>query len=442
MKSRIIALILVIGLAVSLVACGGSATTTAGTTAAATTAGQTTAAATTAGAKASLTFGIWDTYQKPGMEALAAAYTKINPNVTVEVQVTNWDEYWTKLEAAASGGDLPDIFWMHTNEFVKYASNGMLVDVTNIFDGATDAGYDKFPAGLVANVTYDDKIYGVPKDWDTIGLAYNKELFDKAGVKYPDETWTWDSLVEAAKTIKAKTGIFGFAAPYDDQQGFLNTVYQAGGFTVNDGKAGYSQAGTKQGLKYWISLQKDYDFSPTQEAFADADAGTLFQSGQVAMQFLGSWNITPYMDNEDIAGKFDIAILPKCPNPVSGEGRASIYNGLAYSTSTKGKNQAASVEFLKYLGTKDANIIHGNSGAAIPAYNGTSETWLTKFPEINLKAYTDMMAYGIQFPNSKSKSKWKTIEKDTIMEIYNGTKTIDEATAKLDTDIGAILATE
>ncbi len=440
MKTRIIALLLVVGLAISLAACGGSTTTTGATT---TKAGETTASQTTAsGEKVKLTFGIWDTYQKPGMEALAAAYTKINPNVSIEVQVTNWDEYWTKLEAAASGGDLPDLFWMHTNEFVKYASNGMLVDVTNLFQGVADAGYDKFPAGLVANVTYDGKIYGVPKDWDTIGLAYNKELFDKAGLKYPDDTWTWDTLVEAAKTIKEKTGIYGFAAPYDDQQGFLNTVYQAGGFTVKNGVAGYDQAGTKQGLQYWIDLQKKYNFSPTQESFADTDAGTLFQSGQVAMQFLGSWNITPYMDNKDIAGKFDIAILPKCPNPVSGEGRASIYNGLAYATSTKGKNTAATLEFMKFLGTKDANVIHGQSGAAIPAYIGTSETWLTKFPQINLKAYTDMMAYGIQFPNSKTKSKWKTIEKDTIMEIYNGTMSLDDASAKLQTDITAVLATE
>lgn len=440
MKTRILALFLILGLVLSLAACGGSTQTTAapagGDQAA------TTAAPAAGGEKVNLTFGIWDSYQKPGMEALAAAYTAKNPNVTIEVQVTGWDEYWTKLEAAASGGELPDIFWMHTNEFVKYASNNMLVDVTNLYEGVADAGYSNFPEGLVKNFTYDGKLYGVPKDWDTIGLAYNKEIFDKAGVKYPDDTWTWDTLVEAAKTIKEKTGIYGFAAPYDDQQGFLNTIYQAGGFTVADGKTGYNTDAAKKGLSYWISLQKDYDFSPTQEQFADADAGTLFQSGQVAMQFLGSWNITPYMNNEDIKGKFDIAILPKCPAPVSGNGRASIYNGLAYATSTKGKNQAAALEFMKFLGTKEANIIHGESGAAIPAFIGTSETWLTKFPELNLKSYTDMMAYGIQFPGSKTKSKWGPIEKQTIMEVYNGTLTVDEAVAKLETEIGAILATE
>jgi multiple sugar transport system substrate-binding protein len=438
MKSRIIALLLMISLAVSLVACSGNTTTTTTTAAGQTTASQTTAA----GAKTKLTFAIWDTNQKDGMDALAAAYTKINPNVTVEVQVSNWDEYWTKLEAASSGGVVPDLFWMHTNEFVKYASNNLLVDTTKLFDGVADAGYDKFPAGLVANVTYDGKLYGVPKDWDTIGLAYNKELFDKANVKYPDDTWTWDSLVTAAKTIKEKTGVWGFGAPYDDQQGYLNTIYQAGGFSVKDGKVGYNQPGAKQGLKYWIGLQKDYTFSPDQTAFADADVGTLFQSGQVAMTFLGSWNITGYMLNKDIAGKFDIAVLPKCPNPVSGEGRATIYNGLSYAASSKGKNIDATLAFMKFLGTKDANIIHGNSGAAIPAYNGTSETWLTKFPQLNLKAYTDMMAYGVQFPNSKLKSEWKTIEKDTIMEIYNGKLTLDQACAKLETDIGAVLAKE
>ena len=66
-----------------------------------------------------LTFQIWDNTQKSAMEAMAAAYTQKNPNVQIDVQVTSWAEYWTKLEAAATGGSLPDIFWMHTDEILS-----------------------------------------------------------------------------------------------------------------------------------------------------------------------------------------------------------------------------------------------------------------------------------------------------------------------------------
>ena len=56
----------------------------------------------------------WEIYQQAGMEALAAAYHEKHPNVTIEVQISTWSEYWTKLEAMANSNSLPDIFWMHT----------------------------------------------------------------------------------------------------------------------------------------------------------------------------------------------------------------------------------------------------------------------------------------------------------------------------------------
>ena len=110
------------------------------------------------------------------MEALAAAYHEKHPNVTIEVQISAWGEYWTKLEAMANSGSLPDIFWMHTNEFSKYADAGMLADLTDIYEEGADYYYNNFPANLVDNFKYEDRIYGVMKDVDTIGLVYNKQV--------------------------------------------------------------------------------------------------------------------------------------------------------------------------------------------------------------------------------------------------------------------------
>ena len=74
-------------------------------------------------------------------------------------------------------------------------------------------------------------LYAVPKDKDTVGLVYNKEMFDAACVAYPDENWTWDDLVSASEKIYAATGKYGYMAYADDQLGYWNFVYQAGGYT-------------------------------------------------------------------------------------------------------------------------------------------------------------------------------------------------------------------
>ena len=84
--------------------------------------------------KTHLTFQIWDVAQRDGMQAICDAYTEKNPNVEIEVQVTSWNEYWTKLEAAAISNQMPDIFWMHTNEILKYADYGKIADLTDLYD--------------------------------------------------------------------------------------------------------------------------------------------------------------------------------------------------------------------------------------------------------------------------------------------------------------------
>lgn len=185
----------------------------------------------TADGKVKLSFQIWDTAQRAGMQAVIDEYEKTHPNVTIDLQVTSWDEYWTKLDAAAESNQLPDIFWMHTNQILKYADYGMLADVTELYDDEDPEYYEKhFSEISLGNARGSDgKLYGVPKDKDTVGLVYNRALFDQAGVAYPDETWTWDTLCEASAQIYEKTGKYGYMAYADEQLGYWNFVYQAGG---------------------------------------------------------------------------------------------------------------------------------------------------------------------------------------------------------------------
>jgi len=136
--------------------------------------------------KTHLTFQIWDVYQRPGMQAMCDAYTAQNPDVIIEVQATSWNEYWTKLEAAAESNTLPDIFWMHTNQLLYYADFGMLADVTHLYDDIDPDYYENHFSEISRNNASgsDGNMYGVPKDKDNGHLVYNKEMFDAAGVEY------------------------------------------------------------------------------------------------------------------------------------------------------------------------------------------------------------------------------------------------------------------
>ena len=388
--------------------------------------------------KTHLTFQIWDIAQRDGMQAMCDAYTAQHPDVVIEVQVTSWSEYWTKLEAAAESNTMPDIYWMHTDQILYYADFGILADLTDLYDAENPNFYaDHYSEISLSNASgTDGKLYGVPKDKDNVLLVYNKEMFDAAGVAYPDESWTWDDMEAASAQIYQKTGKYGYMAYSDEQLGYWNFVYQNGGYILDENNvyAGYTQPATAEAIKYYVGLQQN-EWCPNQAYFAETTPGTAFFSEQGAMFLEGNWNLLNELKNyPEMVGKWDIAVLPKCPNPVSGDGRATISNGLCYSTAAKGKNLEVVKDVLRFFGSEEGQRIQGESGAAIPAYNGLEDTWSTVFQQfdymIDVQKCYDQFDYVVQYINNATRRKWKSTVADEMVRIYNGAD-IDQSLAHM-----------
>ena len=342
--SRMTAVILVLILLLSLIGCSSSADK-----------------------KTHLTFQIWDVYQRPGMQAICDAYTAKHPDVVIDVQATSWSEYWTKLEASAESNTMPDIFWMHTNQLLYYADFGMLADVTDLYDDVDPNYYEEhFSEISRSNASGSDgRLYGVPKDKDNGLLVYNKEMFDAADVPYPTDDWTWEDLTDASRKIHDKTGKYGFMAYNDDQLGYWCFAYQAGGhiLTADRTKAGYTNPGTVKGIEFYVNMQKE-DWCPDQTYFAETAPGTAFFSEEGAMYLEGNWNLPQLMENyPEMRGKWDLAKLPKCADPVEDsesldqDGRATMSNGLCYSTAAHGKKRDIALDVIKFFGTEEAQRI-------------------------------------------------------------------------------------
>ncbi|MCI9159515.1 MAG: sugar ABC transporter substrate-binding protein [Anaerotruncus sp.] len=389
--------------------------------------------------KTHLTFQIWDVAQRDSMQAICDAYTAKNPDVVIEVQVTSWTEYWTKLEAAAESNTMPDIFWMHTNQILYYSDFGMLADVTDLYDDVDPNFYNEHFSEISRNNASgsNGRLYGVPKDKDNIILVYNKEMFDAAGVAYPDDDWTWDDMTDASAKIYETTGKYGFMAYAEDHLGYWNFVYQAGGYILNEDKtkAGFTQPATMDAMKFYIGIQNE-EWCPTQTYFAETQPGIAFFSELGSMYLEGNWELMnkatsyPNMD-----GKWDIAKLPICPNPASGDGRATISNGLCYSTAARGKNLEVVKDVLKYFGTEEAQRLAGSYGVAIPAYNGTEDSYFEAFEkagyDLDLQIIKDQFDYSIQCVNNASRPKWKSPVGDELIKIYSGQVDIDTGLANM-----------
>ena len=394
----------------------------------------------TSDGKTHLTFQIWDVAQRDGMQAICNAYTALHPDVEIEVQVTSWGEYWTKLEAAAESNTMPDIYWMHTDQILYYADFGMLADLTDLYD-SEDANYyqNHFSDISIGNASgTDGRIYGIPKDKDNVVLVYNMEMFDAAGVAYPDENWTWDDMMEASRKIYDATGKYGYMAYNDEQLGYWNFVYQNGGYILDPETnlhAGYTQSATADAIEYYVNIQKN-DWCPNQNYFAETSPGTSFFSEMGCMFFEGSWNLLNELKNfPEMVGKWDIAPLPKCPNPASGDGYGTISNGLCYSTAAKGRNLEIVKDVLRFFGSEEGQRIQGESGAAIPAYLGQEESWSTVFNTfdyvIDVQVCYDQFDHAVQYINNASRRKWKSNAADEMVKVYAGSQDIQTGLANM-----------
>lgn len=348
----------------------------------------------------SLSFAAWDSNQSPGMQANIELFQQSHPNVDVQLQVTPWNEYWQKLRTSAAAGSLPDMFWMHVNQFELFASSDALMDLTDRINSDPEVSLDNYPVDLVRLYQYQGRQYAVPKDFDTIALWYNRTLFDEAGLAYPDESWDWESLAAAGKALtNPEEGVYGYLVNNDSQAGYWNYIYQNGGAVVRpDGRSGFDMPETIEAIQRYVDFIAEDRIAPP---LTEADDQQFF-SGKIAMRLMGSWSVSSMNDNDYARANLDLAVLPKGP-----ETRATLYNGLGYAVSADTENPEAAWAFEKILAGREGHLLQAEKSAAIPAFEGTLDSWAGSFGvDFNLDAYPDQLEYAVGYPQAPGAAEW------------------------------------
>jgi len=390
-----------------------------------------------ASGKTEISYAIWDSGQEPGIRQIADKFEEKNPDIKINIQVVDWDNYWTMLEAGATGGSLPDTFWMHSNEIYRYGSNEMLLPLDDYLAKSTEAKLENFPDGLNEIYNIKGKQFAVPKDFDTIGLWYNKKMFDEAGIPYPDDTWDWNKLKEVAKKLTKSDGSqYGFGAGLSNQEGYYNFIYQNGGTVITDDKkSGYDDPKTIEALDYYFSFVKE-KLSPA--LTVDKERAEAFQNGQVAMSVFGSWNLSGFSANDYIRENADVAVLPKGPDGT----RATIFNGLGNAIAANTKNPDAAWKWVEYLSSKEAQEMQASLGVAISAYKGTADTWVNSNKDFAIKNYVDMLDYAQIRPYSQTTLKWEDKAYELLKPAYLGEEATKDAAQKTADMMNKELASE
>ncbi|NEB75792.1 sugar ABC transporter substrate-binding protein [Streptomyces sp. SID14478] len=374
--------------------------------------------------RTTISYGMWDPAQAPALQQIIKAFERENPQISVEIQLTPWNTYWTTLRTAMRGGTAPDVFWMNAVNIQLYAANGMLEPLdAHIARDRTPV--DEHPEALVDIYAYKGKQYGLPKDFDTIGLWYNKALFDKAGITYPDSAWTWDDVRDAARELTdPKKRIYGIASEMDRQSKFYPTIFGAGGYVLRDGHSGFADPRSIEGLRFWTDLV-DRGWSPPQSAMAEVRSRNLYLSEQVAMNYDLSAMASFMYATPAIKDHGGVTVLPK------GRKRATVIHGLANVVSVKSRHKQAAWKLVDFLARREAAEIQAKAGITISSYTGTQDAWLKSMPEFDLKNFIDMLDYAVPYPSSRNTAVWEDLEYLLLGAPFSGKGGIEDTARTL-----------
>ncbi len=407
MKRKLLAATLTAAMVLSLAACGGSSSSSSSGTA---------ASGSGASGSGELQVNIWDNNQLAGLQQIADEWTE-ESGVKVKINVVDWDNYWTLLEAGASGGQMPDVFWMHSNTAQMYMENDLLLNLDDYIakDDAIDLA--NYYEGVVDLYNRDDNgsQYALPKDHDTIALLYNKAIFDKYGVEYPTDDWTWEDVRDAAAKITEAgkaDGVYGYAInTSNNQDGWYNIIYDYGGQVITDDHKG-TTIGSDEAKAGMEMLRQILEVSAPQTVVAETGTDSLFNSGLAAMITQGSWMINTFYKAEH-HDDYAWAMLPYAD--VNGNGqcdkgeRYSAYNGLGWAAAANTADPDAAYSLISYFCSEKAQKEQAALGVTMGGMKGVSEDFANAFEGMDVSAFTRAEEEGDLFfrPYTRNTTVWE-----------------------------------
>lgn len=364
------------------------------------------------------------------LEAIADAFQEENPQIEVDLQTVPYDGYFTALQTAVAGGNAPDTFELNYEEFSSYADSGALAELS-------DVDTSVYVDDLVNGFVYDGKQYGLPTAFQAGILAYNKDLFDAAGVDYPTDDWTWDDARAAAEKItQPAEDVWGLQQPAHFWE-FYSTLAAAGGEFFNEDKSA-AAFNSPEGLEAfsWLVEKSGVIAPPVNEIAGIPDIeSTMFKNGQLGMWQVASGAISGLRET---AANWDIQIVPKLKSHTA----YAFVNMVGVSADTA--HLEAAQKWAEFLTASDAAVdARISSSWDLPALKDTSkfQEWIDDAPPANKEAVLVAGTDAVYPPTLTGKqTELQDILNEELTAATSGEKTAEQALSDAESRVNELIA--
>jgi len=298
------------------------------------------------------------------LEKLTGVFQESHSSTVVDWQFKPNATYQAAVNTALSGGQAPDVFgWLEGPSIRQGAADGLIMDLTGKID------VDNLIDPARAQVEFDGKVWGCPLGAYTVGVFYQRDVFDDNGIDIPT---TWDELTEASEKIAA-TGLTPWAMPAKDM--ILPYFFTMLSTSSVLGSAGFEEllAGdrkfTDPDMVAGLQLMKDLQpyFNEGFEAQSYAEGKAAFAQGRAAMIIGGSADFAGYQEtNPDVnVGVFGF------PSPDGGQAVTTSGMDLNYTVWADSPNAEAAAEFIGWFVSEECQQIVADE-LSIPIRKGVA----------------------------------------------------------------------
>ena len=313
--------------------------------------------------KLSILIGTSGDAETAAVQAAADAWAADND---AEVEVVVASDLTQQLSQGFAGGDAPDLFYMSWDQFATYASNGYLDAYA---DDLANAG-DFYPA-LTDTFTYDGTFTCAPKDFSTLGLIINTDMWAAAGLTDADIPTDWDSLEAAAKTLTTDTTVgLSFGLEYARLGVFMN---QAGGELVDGDSVVADSDENVAGLEFVQKLHEEGVLRVPAEIGAGW-GGEALGAGKAAMVIEGPWI-------KGIKGDFPDTNYQAYELPAGPGGKSTFTFTNCWGIPANSDTSDAAVDLVEYLTADEQQLTFADAFGVIPSTETGAATYAEKYPE-------------------------------------------------------------
>lgn len=310
------------------------------------------------------------------LKPILSDFEKENPNIKIDFMHIP-QNYFQKIHLLFASNTAPDVIFMNNQYLPIYANAGVLEDLSTY---KKDFEYNKFFPIALETLSYKNKVYAIPRDVSTLVVFYNKDIFDKYNVPYPNKNWTINDLLTIAQKLTHSPKIFGIS--FEEEPLFYLPYLSY--FGAKDLSKNTTQM--RNGLNFYANLRTKYHVAPRREESASATMAQMFLQKKLGMHISGRWLVPKY--RQEAKFRWDVVRFPDNNGLHSSPVDAS---GWAISKSSKHKAEA--IKLVKYLSSKESSDKFTQSGLIVPARIDVtnSKTFLDKNTPQNSKEFLEIL---------------------------------------------------